>query len=171
MRPHATSTPHGIVRSTAEHDSCRGVFAGPRRHRCTEHIKANRLYRPTSRQTLLNEPLQEENHLKVLRLLAANPEMNQRDLADALGVSLGKTNYCLKALLGKGFIKMQSFRRSQQKLAYAYILTPVGIVEKAGLTARFLERKMAEYESLKLEIESLRFEVQEARPNHPLPHE
>lgn len=112
---------------------------------------------------LLSSPLQEENHLKVLRLVEANPHMNQRDLADALGVSLGKTNYCLKALLDKGFIKMQSFRKSQRKLAYAYLLTPVGIAEKAGLTARFLERKVAEYEGLKVEIEALKFEVNEAQ--------
>lgn len=112
---------------------------------------------------LLSSPLQEENHLKVLRLLEASPHMNQRDLADALGVSLGKTNYCLKALLEKGFIKMQSFRKSQRKLAYAYLLTPMGIAEKAGLTARFLERKVAEYEGLKVEIEALKFEVNEAQ--------
>ena len=111
----------------------------------------------------MNSSLHEENHLKVLRLLELNPNMNQRDLADALGVSLGKTNYCLKALLDKGFIKMQRFRKSQRKLAYAYLLTPVGIAEKAGLTARFLERKVAEYESLKVEIEALRFEVNEAQ--------
>ena len=91
--------------------------------------------------------------------------MNQRDLADALGVSLGKANYCLKALLDKGFIKMQSFSKSKKKLAYAYLLTPVGIVEKAGLTVRFLERKVAEYESLTLEIEALRFEVIKAKNN------
>ena len=106
--------------------------------------------------------LQEDNHLKVLRLLQANPQLNQRELADALGVSLGKTNYCLKALLGKGFIKMQSFNKSQNKLAYAYLLTPTGIVEKAGLTVRFLARKVAEFESLTLEIEALKFEVNQA---------
>jgi len=91
--------------------------------------------------------------------------MNQRDMADALGVSLGKTNYCLKALLHKGFIKIQAFHRSQRKPAYAYLLTPVGIAEKAGLTARFLKRKMAEYESLKAEIEALKFEVIEEAPD------
>jgi len=103
--------------------------------------------------------LQEENHLKVLRLLEANPRLSQRELADALGVSLGKTNYCLQALLGKGYIKMQSFRKSPNKLAYAYLLTPAGIAEKAGLTVRFLARKLAEYESLTLEIEALKSEV------------
>ena len=107
--------------------------------------------------------LQEENHLKVLRFLEANPHLSQRELADALGVSLGKTNYCLKALLGKGFIKMQSFKKSQNKLAYAYLLTPTGIVEKAGLTVRFLARKVAEYESLTLEIELLKAEMSKAQ--------
>ena len=108
---------------------------------------------------LSNSSLQEENHLKVLRLLESNPQLSQRDLAVALGVSLGKTNYCLKALLGKGFIKMQSFTKSTNKLAYAYLLTPVGMAEKAGLTVRFLERKVAEFESLTLEIEALKFEM------------
>ena len=106
--------------------------------------------------------LQEENHLKVLRLLEANPQLSQRDLAGALGVSLGKTNYCLKALLDKGFIKMQSFNKSPNKLGYAYLLTPTGIAEKAGLTVRFLERKVAEFDSLTLEIEALKSEVRHA---------
>ena len=103
--------------------------------------------------------LQDENHLKVLRLLEANPHMSQRDLAGALGISLGKTNYCLQALLGKGFIKMQSFNKSPNKLAYAYLLTPTGISEKAGLTVRFLARKVAEFDSLRLEIEALKSEA------------
>lgn len=107
--------------------------------------------------------LQEENHLKVLRFLETNPHLSQRELADALGVSLGKTNYCLKALLGKGFVKMQSFKKSQNKLAYAYLLTPTGITEKAGLTVRFLARKVAEYESLTLEIEALKSEMSKAQ--------
>ena len=108
---------------------------------------------------LTSTSLQEENHLKVLRLLEANPQLSQRELADALGVSLGKTNYCLKALLGKGFVKMQSFKKSQNKLAYAYLLTPTGVTEKAGLTVRFLARKVAEFESLTLEIEALKAEM------------
>lgn len=108
---------------------------------------------------LTSTSLQEDNHLKVLRLLEANPQLSQRDLADALGVSLGKANYCLKALLDKGFVKMQSFNKSQNKLAYAYLLTPDGMAEKAGLTVRFLARKVAEYESLTLEIAALKSEV------------
>ncbi len=97
--------------------------------------------------------------------------MSQRDVADALGVSLGKTNYCIKALLAKGFIKMQSFRKSQNKLAYAYLLTPVGINEKAGLAVRFLERKVAEYESLTLEIETLKTEMNTAQSKSTTIHD
>ncbi len=103
-------------------------------------------------------PLHEETHLKVLRLLETNPQINQRDLAAALGVSLGKTNFCLKALLDKGLLKMQNFQSSKRKLAYAYLLTPAGIAEKAALTSRFLKRKTKEYVLLKAEIESLQRE-------------
>jgi EPS-associated MarR family transcriptional regulator len=97
----------------------------------------------------------QEAHFRVLRLLEGNPQMNQRDLAAAAGVSLGKTNYCINALLDKGLIKVQNFKSSKRKLAYAYLLTPAGIAEKATLTQRFLKRKMEEYEVLKAEIESL----------------
>lgn len=102
---------------------------------------------------------QEETHYRVLRLLEANPQMNQREMAAALGVSLGKTNYCLKALLDKGWIKMQNFKNSESKLAYAYLLTPKGIAEKADLASRFLRQKMDEYERLKDEIAALQSEV------------
>ena len=78
---------------------------------------------------------------------------------------MGKTNYCLKALLGKGFIKMQRFQKSSNKLAYAYLLTPVGITEKAGLTMRFLAHKVAEFESLTLEIEALKSEANQTPVN------
>ena len=95
----------------------------------------------------------------MLRLLDANPRMNQRDLADALGISLGKANYCLRALLDKGLIKMQNFRNNSNKRAYAYLLTPSGVKAKTDLTMVFLRRKMDEYERLKDEIESLQREV------------
>lgn len=101
----------------------------------------------------------EETHLRVLRLLEANPQLSQRELADALGVSLGKTNYCLKALLERGLIKIQNFRNSHNKAAYAYYLTPEGISRKTVLTAGFLKRKLTEYESLRREIELLKSEV------------
>ena len=84
--------------------------------------------------------------------------MNQRDLAAALGVSLGKTNFCLQALVAKGLLKMQNFQSNKRKLAYAYLLTPAGLLEKAALTSRFLKRKTREYELLKAEIEALRQE-------------
>jgi len=101
----------------------------------------------------------EESYLQVLRLLQTNPRVNQRSLADALGISLGKTNYCLKALMSKGLIKVQNFRSSDNKLAYAYLLTPSGMTEKSKLTAEFLKRKLAEYESLQAEIEQLKTEI------------
>ncbi|WP_096697331.1 MarR family EPS-associated transcriptional regulator [Polaromonas sp. AER18D-145] len=106
--------------------------------------------------------LQQENHLKVLRLVDGNPHLNQRGLAEALGVSLGKTNYCLKALVDKGMIKVQNFRGSQNKMAYIYLLTPLGIAEKADLTAHFLKRKLAEYESLEVEIRTMQRELEGA---------
>ena len=109
----------------------------------------------------------EETHLRVLRLLEANPQLSQRELAEALGVSLGKTNYCLKALLERGLIKIQNFRNSQNKAAYAYYLTPEGISRKTILTAGFLKRKLAEYESLKREIELLKTEVGRSSKHKP----
>ena len=97
----------------------------------------------------------EAAHYRVLRLIEEQPEISQRELARALGVSLGKTHYLLKALLDKGLVKADNFRRSDNKLAYAYLLTPVGIEEKARVTVAFLRRKMQEFEALKTEIEGL----------------
>jgi len=111
----------------------------------------------------------EETHLRVLRLLEANPQLSQRELAETLGVSLGKMNYCLKALLERGLIKIQNFRNSRNKAAYAYYLTPEGISRKTVLTAGFLKRKLAEYENLKWEIELLKFEVGKS-PQHKPEH-
>jgi len=103
----------------------------------------------------------EEIHLQVLRIIESNPEITQRELAKSLGVSLGKTNYCLKALIEKGWLKANNFKNSNNKLAYAYILTPKGIEEKANITVQFLKRKLWEFEALKEEIEQLRREVGE----------
>ncbi len=97
----------------------------------------------------------DETHLQVLLLLEVNPQMNQRQLAGVLGVSLGKTNYCLNALVGKGLLKMQNFHGSKHKLAYAYLLTPAGIAEKTSLISQFLRRKIEEYEQLRVEIDAL----------------
>lgn len=99
--------------------------------------------------------------LRVLRLLEANPRLNQREMARELGVSLGKANYCLRALLGKGFVKAQNFRQSRNKLAYIYLLTPEGVAAKADLTRKFLARKREEYSALKLEIERLQLECEQ----------
>ena len=101
----------------------------------------------------------DEIQLRVLRLLEANPQMTQRELAEALGVSLGKTNFCIKALFEQGLIKLQNFQSSRHKLAYSYLLTPTGIAEKSAITARFLTRKMEEYEQLRVEIASLQHEI------------
>ena len=97
----------------------------------------------------------DEVHFRVMRLIQENPQLSQRELARYLGVSLGKVNYCLKALVEKGFIKAENFRRSDNKLGYAYLLTPAGIEEKARVTVAFLRRKIQEFEVLKAEIESL----------------
>ena len=101
----------------------------------------------------------DELRLKVLRALEANPELSQRRLAAELGVSLGGANYALKALMERGFVKVENFRKSGRKVAYLYLLTPKGVVEKTSLAAAFLGRKLAEYEVLKQEIEALKGEV------------
>lgn len=105
--------------------------------------------------------LQEDTHFRVLALLEKSPDISQRDLAKALGISLGGVNYSLRALVEKGMVKAQNFSGSDKKLAYAYILTPRGLAEKSMLTARFLKRKMEEYEALKVEIESLQYSLRE----------
>jgi EPS-associated MarR family transcriptional regulator len=93
-----------------------------------------------------------------MRLLEANPGMSQRDLARELGISLGKVNYCVRALIRRGWVKVTNFKNSQNKAAYLYLLTPRGIDEKASLTVRFLQAKLREYEALKVEIKQIRHE-------------
>lgn len=107
--------------------------------------------------------MDDDTHYRLLRLVEANPELSQRDLARELGTSLGKINYCLNALIEKGWVKARNFRNSRNKLAYAYLLTPRGIEQKAKITVRFLRRKIAEYEALETEIEQLRREVSALR--------
>ena len=104
-----------------------------------------------------------EQHLKVLRLLQDHPDITQRQMAQELGISLGGLNYCLKALVEKGWVKMDNFSRNPNKLKYAYLLTPQGVRAKTRLTAHFLNRKMAEYETLRAEIENLQAEVRSSR--------
>ena len=106
--------------------------------------------------------MDEELRLRLLRLLTDSPDLPQRELAQRLGLSLGKTNYCLRALIDKGWVKVNNFRNSQNKMAYAYVLTPQGIHAKAAVTAAFLRRKQQEYSTLEREIEELRAEVMRA---------
>jgi hypothetical protein len=99
--------------------------------------------------------LQEDTTFRVMRLLEENPDLTQRELAERLGVSVGGLNYCLKALIEEGWVKMQNFAQAKNKFGYVYLLTPAGVAEKAALTGKFLKRKMAEYEALRAEIDAL----------------
>jgi len=101
----------------------------------------------------------DELKLRVMRVVEDKPTASQREIASELGVSLGGVNFCLKALAEKGLIKMGNFARAERKLGYAYILTPAGVNEKTQLTARFLRRKLDEYEALREEIALLQREV------------
>lgn len=103
--------------------------------------------------------VQEDVRFRVLRLLHDNPELSQRDLAEAVGISNGSAHYLVSALLDKGLIKLGNFTAAQDKRRYAYILTPKGMAEKAAITKRFLERKIQEYDALKAEIEALKDEL------------
>ena len=107
----------------------------------------------------LNPGARDELRLRVLRALEANPELSQRQLAAELGVSLGGVNYAIKALVERGFVKAGNFRKSGNKVAYLYVLTPQGVAEKASLATAFLGRKLEEYEVLRQEIEALKGEV------------
>ena len=107
--------------------------------------------------------LSDEYRAKILKKLEEDPQISQRDLARELGISLGKANYCLQALVVKGLVKANNFKNSNNKKAYIYLLTPKGMAEKAHATVRFLDRKIAEYESLKREIAVLKREMQERK--------
>ena len=97
-----------------------------------------------------------------MRAIAQDPNMSQRDLARELGVSLGGVNYCIKALIDKGAVKVENFRASDSKRHYAYVLTPDGMAERARMTGRFLQQKMREYGALKAEIDGLTEELSDA---------
>lgn len=113
----------------------------------------------TSRQA----KLQEDTNFRVMKLLQDNADLNQRELAKELGISLGCVNYYLNSLMEKGSIKTQNFSQSKNKFGYIYLLTPTGIAEKAALTSRFLKRKLEEYKALKAEIEALTQEISEQK--------
>ena len=107
--------------------------------------------------------LTDEYRSKILRILEEDPQISQRELARALGISLGRVNFCLQALMEKGLVKANNFKNSNNKMAYMYLLTRKGIAEKAHATVRFLDRKIAEYESLRREIALLKRERQERK--------
>lgn len=102
---------------------------------------------------------QEDAYYQLMRALFDNPELSQRELARTLGMSLGKLNYCIKALADKGWIKINNFSQAKNKLKYVYLLTPRGVAEKAKITQHFLQRKLQEYDALKAEIEILQAEM------------
>ena len=115
----------------------------------------------TSRRAKLHE----DTNFRLMKILEANPNLSQREMGKALGISFGGINYCLNALVAKGLVKVENFSQNQNKFGYVYLLTPVGLAEKTLITARFLTRKMREYEALKLEIAALKVEV--AQINQP----
>ena len=111
---------------------------------------------PSIKETMSNEEIE----YNALKLLEANPQISQRQLSAELNVSLGKAHYVLKSLISIGWVKLDNFRRSDNKLGYAYVLTPAGIAEKAKITVRFLGRKQREYLKLQAEIQDLQVEVE-----------
>lgn len=111
--------------------------------------------------------LQEDTYYRVMRLLEDDPDMTQRELADKLGVSVGGLNYCLKALIAKGLVKVQHFASSKNKFGYVYVLTPRGIAHRAAITSEFLRRKKEEYDGLKAEIAALQIEMARAGSTKP----
>ena len=105
--------------------------------------------------------IDQELEYRALKILGQQPDLTQRQLSEALGVSLGKTNYVLKSLIDVGWIKLDNFQKSDKKWGYAYLLTPMGVAEKAAITLRFLKRKQQEHNDLQLEIARLQREIQQ----------
>lgn len=126
---------------------------------CQKQVEA--LKTPMNRANAISD----DTRFRVLRLIEENPQASQREIAAALGLSLGGVNYCLRALVGKGLLKIENFRKSGNKLGYLYLLTPEGLFEKTHLTEAFLRRKMAEYEALREEIKAVRSSIESA--NNP----
>ena len=111
---------------------------------------------------LTSDQLENEETLQIIREINRSPEMSQRQLSSRLGISLGKVNFLINALIRKGFVKVDNFKKSSNKIAYLYNLTPRGIEEKSRMTYLFLKRKMKEYEQLELEIRQLREEMRQS---------
>lgn len=108
--------------------------------------------------------MNDSTRYQILSLLEGNPEISQREMARELGLSLGKTNYCIRAVIEKGWVKAKNFRNSNNKAAYLYQLTPSGITAKGKITRRFLDRKLKEFQRLEQEIADLRAEVETRQP-------
>ena len=113
----------------------------------------------TSRQA----KLQTDTYFRVMRILQQNPDLTQRELAKKLGISVGGLNYCLKALIEKGLVKMKNFADSKTKCGYVSLLTPTGVAKRTAMTHHFLQRKIDEYQALVAEIETLKSELGEDR--------
>ncbi len=128
---------------------------------CPHFAVACLKYLPKTLMTSRRSKLQEDNYFRVLRILQERPDVTQREIAQLLGISTSGLNYCLNALIDKGWVKVYNFSESKNKFGYVYLLTPSGIAEKTALTGRFLKRKLLEYEAIRAEIESLRGEVGE----------
>lgn len=117
----------------------------------------------TSRRAKLHE----DTNFRLMRILEADSDLSHREMGKALGISFGGINYCLNALVAKGLVKIENFSRNQNKFGYVYLLTPSGIAEKAALTSGFLKRKMEEYEALKLEIVTVKSEIETKNGEKP----
>ena len=132
-------------------------------HTLQERIEAvGREARNAKRETRI--PVNDELRLQLLRILSEHPDVSQRELAHALGLSLGKTNYCLRALIARGWVKVNNFRSSDNKRAYAYVLTASGFQAKFAAATRFLQQRQDEYQRLEREIEELRGEIARGEP-------
>ncbi len=117
----------------------------------------------TSRRAKLHE----DTNFRLMKILEVNPDLSQREMAKLLGLSFGGINYCLNALVAKGLVKIENYSQNQNKFGYVYLLTPSGIAEKAAMTGTFLKRKMEEYEALKVEIATLKSEIETKNGKKP----
>jgi EPS-associated MarR family transcriptional regulator len=124
-----------------------------------QKLIAPRLVKMSSRQSRL----QQDTTFRIMTILSKNPDLTQRELADRVGISVGGVNYCLKALMEKGMVKMKNFADSKSKFGYIYVMTPRGVAERAALTRQFLKRKLEEYERLQCEIRELQGELDNAK--------
>jgi EPS-associated MarR family transcriptional regulator len=144
------------------HPLC-GSFPNPgQAGSCCGAVRRTRTRLPSDTRDMVNitpTERREDVNFRVLRLLAAHPEYSQREIAQALGVSLGGVNFCLQALIAKGLVKVENFKASPHKRGYCHVLTPQGLGERAALTGSFLMRKRAEYDALTAEIAALQAEI------------